>query len=393
MPTDLHPDTTTHVRPSTPPATRRAHGAHERALRLVMADRHDPLVTALGAELRSRFEVVDQLDVELSAGERLVTAATTFHPDRRQWAERFFKSNLGVRLRSRRAEALLRAAPASADIVFQTHALFEVADARTVMYIDCTHRQSMDQWPDWNPLRGRALREWLGRERRQYQQSAHVFAFSQETATSITEEYDVPAERVSVVGAGLNVGSLPQLTARPAGPPTVLFVGNDFVRKGGHQLLEAFALVRRRVPAARLQIVGTPAVTDAQPGVEVLGRIHDRARLAELYAQADVFCLPAHFDPFPGALLEAMAHALPSVVTDSCGIPEIVGHEGAALTVERGAVAQLADALTHLLLDPAAASRMGAVARRRVEQGFLWSHVVDRMTPGLRAAAERARAS
>jgi len=383
----------TDLRTSTPPATRQAREPHERALRLVMADRHDPLVTALGAELRSRFEVLDHLDVELSAGERLVTAATTFHPDRRQWAERFFKSNLAVRLRSRRADALLRAAPAAADVVFQTHALFEVADARTVMYVDCTHRQSMEQWPDWNPLRGRPLQHWLRRERRQYQQAAHVFAFSQETATSITEHYDVPADRVSVVGAGLNVGSLPQLTTRPAGPPTVLFVGNDFVRKGGPQLLEAFAVLRRRVPSARLQLVGTPPAIDPQPGVEVLGRIHDRARLAELYARADVFCLPAHFDPFPGALLEAMAYALPSVVTASCGIPEIVGKEGAAVTVERGAVTTLADALERLLLDPAAAASMGAVARRRVEQGFLWSHVVDRMTPGLRAAAERGRAS
>lgn len=385
MPTDLHL--------STRPASSRAPGAHPRTLRLVMADRHDPLVTALGAELHSRFEVVDHLDVELSGSERLVTAATTFHPDRRQWAERFYKSNLGVRLRSRRARALLRDAPASADVVFQTHALFEVADARTVMYVDCTHRQSMDQWPDWNPLHGRSLRQWLSRERRQYQQAAHVFAFSQETASSLTEQYDVPAERVSVVGAGLNVGSLPRPTTRPVGPPTVLFVGNDFVRKGGPQLLEAFAVLRRRIPAARLQVVGTPTGIDARPGVEVLGRIHDRARLAELYAGADVFCLPAHFDPFPGALLEAMAHALPSVVTASCGIPEIVGRDGAAVTVERGAVGELADALTHLLLDPAAAARMGAVARRRVEQRFLWSHVVDRMTPGLCAAAERGRAS
>jgi glycosyltransferase involved in cell wall biosynthesis len=90
-----------------------------------------------------------------------------------------------------------------------------------------------------------------------------------------------------------------------------------------------------------------------------------------------------------------MAHGLPSVVTDSCGIPEIVGQDGAAVTLGRGPqlVTQLTDALEHLLLDPAARARMGAVARHRVEHEFLWSHVVDRMAPALQHVAERSRAA
>ena len=182
----------------------------------------------------------------------------------------------------------------------------------------------------------------------------------------------------------MNFGGLPEVVDRPSGPPTVLFVGNDFERKGGRQLLAAFADLRRRVPHARLQIVGATHPIPAQPGVEVLGRVTDRARLAALYMEADVFCLPSLYDPFPGALLEAMAHALPSVVTASCGIPEIVG-DVSAVTVGRGTTmtAELTDALEHLLLDRDAANRMGRAARRRVETTFSWSHVVDRMAPHL----------
>jgi len=379
--------TTMRERPEPPPAatTIPATPTTRATARLVMADRGDPLVEPLAVALADRYDVVGRVGTELTRPERLLVAATTVRPGRHVWSERFHKSGLGVALRSRRARAGLAGLAAPADLVLQTHALFETDDARTVMYVDCTHRQSMAHWPAWNPLRGRALARWLAREGEQYRRAAHVFAFYDQTARSLVEEYDVPADRVSVVGAGANFTSLPPLRPRPSGPPTVLFVGNDFERKGGLHLVEAFARLRRRVPDVRLRIVGTPHPLPPQDGVEVLGRIRDRDRMSQLYAEADVFCLPSLFDPFPGALLEAMAHGLPAVVTTTSGIPEIVEAGTTALTVGRGPTiaTELTDALERLLVDPALARRMGRAGRRRVEDRFAWSHVVDRMAPAL----------
>ncbi|QIG43367.1 glycosyltransferase family 4 protein [Nocardioides anomalus] len=347
---------------------------------------------AFSAAMRERFDVVGRLDTELSAAERLQVAAATYRPSRARWTERFYKSNRGVELRSRHARAGLATADA-ADVVFQTHALFETSDARTVMYVDCTHQQSMAQWPAWNPLRGRSLERWLARERRQYHAAAHLFAFCTETATSLATDYGVPADRITVVGAGLNFETLPEPDTDRDGrgdtAPTVLFVGNDFKRKGGPQLLAAFADVRHRIPTARLWVVGTPHRLPAEPGVTQLGRIGSREELSRLYARADVFCLPSLFDPFPGALLEAMASGLPSVVTATCGVPEMVVEGTTATTVGRGdtMISELTGALVRLLLDADERSRMGAAARRRVEERFLWSHVVDRMAPAIERLA------
>lgn len=364
----------------------------QRTPRVLLVDRGDALTSSLSEAMRERFDIIDTLDVELSRPERLLVAGTTLRPTRQAWADRFYKSNLGVDLRSRRARALLAGPAAQADVVFQTHALFETAHPRTMMYIDCTHRQSMEQWPAWNPLRGRALQRWLARERRQYHQAAHLFAFSEETARSIIEQYGVAATRVTVVGAGVNFAQTAQVGMRRHGPPTVLFVGNDFTRKGGPELLEAFALVRRHLPDARLRIVGTCRSVPAQEGVEQLGRIHDRDQLSRIYADAHVFCLPSHFDPFPGVLLEAMAHGLPSVVSAVCGIPEIVVDGVTAITVPHGraGVPQLAAALEHLLTHPERASSMGDLARGRVRDRFLWSHVLDRMAPAFEEPAAAA---
>lgn len=353
--------------------------------RVLMADRGDPLVDPLTREMRRRVDVVDHLDTELSRAERLLVALATVDPDRRVWVEQFYKSNLGFALRSRRARARLAGTADAADVVFQTHALFATSDARTVMYVDCTHRQSMAQWPAWNPLTGRDLERWLERETDQYRHAAHVFAFSEETARSLVAEYGVAAARVSVVGAGVDIEHVPRRGPRGDGPPVILFVGNDFERKGGPRLLEAFRRLRRRVPDARLVIVGTPYPLPPCAGVEQLGRVHGRERMDRLYAEADVFCLPSSFDPFPGALLEAMAHGLPCVVTTTCGIPEIVVDGVTALSVRRGPTMnlELTTALERLVGDRDLAATLGRQGRLRVEERFLWSHVLDRMAPAL----------
>lgn len=351
--------------------------------RLVLAHRDDPLVPHLDKALKERYRVVADLDAEVAGPRRLLVAAATFRPSRQAWGERFIKSNIGVALRSRQVARALASTRPPFDVVFQTHALFEVSDPRTVIYVDCTHRQSAEHWPAWNPLRGRGLARWYARERRQYQSAAHVFAFSRPTMRSLVDDYGVPADRVSVVGAGLNFEELPPPAAprSPRKSPTILFVGNDFVRKGGPELLEAFRLLRTSIPDAVLRIVGTPYPIVPQPGVEVLGLVNSRAELSALYSDADVFCLPSFFEPFGLVILEAMAHGLPCVVTPTCGVPEIVLDGETGLMTEPGSelVASLTAKLTRLLSDRDLAARMGASGRRRVAEQFLWPHVVDRM--------------
>lgn len=359
--------------------------------RVVLAHRGDTLVPYLAAALAERYDSVGEAYSELTRAERLLVAAGTVRPVRRRWAERFFKSNLAVALRSRRAARHVSILGRPFDAIVQVHALFELTDPRTFMYVDCTHQQSIRHWPDWNPLRGKALRTWLTRERRQYHAASHVFAFSAEVGDSLVHDYDLPPGRVSVVGAGVNFTNLPtdaqlaHLAARRPASQSILFVGNDFERKGGPELLEAFRLVRERVPEALLHIVGTPHPIASQPGVEVLGRVEGRAAMSRLYRDAAVFCLPSFFDPYPLVVLEAMAHGLPVVAAPTCGVPEMVLDDGTGLLVEHGpdGVARLADALVRVLVNPSYAAQLGAAGRRRVEERFLWQHVVDRMAPAL----------
>ena len=354
---------------------------------LLLASRGDALTPFLFAELERRYPVAGILETELSRWQRLAVAAATFRPSRVRWAEQFYKSGLGYTLRSRNAEELRRRSAAPEAPVLQVHALFDVAGSGgSLLYVDCTHRQSAAAWPAWNPLRGAALERWYARETAAYRAARHVFAFSSATRDSLVDEYGVDPAAVSVVGAGAN-GGLPEpreLRGAAVGDaPNLLFIGNDFARKGGPDLLEAFTAVRRRFPRATLRLVGTRPDVVAPPGVEVLGRVHDRDLIGRLYAQADVFVLPSVFDPFPLVLLEAMARGVPIVTTASCGIPDVVRDQVEGHVVRANAPVGLTAAIVRSLADPARSASMAATARQRVRREFTWERVVDRMAPVL----------
>ena len=361
--------------------------------RLALASRGDALTPYLFAALERRFSVVGRIDPELTRLQRYRVAALTARPGRSAWAERFYKSGVAARLRSANATKQLIELGERPDVVLQVHALFDQPVARSALYIDCTHRQSAEFWPAWNPLRGRALDEWYQREQRAYEAARHLFAFSEPTRRSLIEQYGIAPEKVTVVGAGVNLPQLPPVRPRSNGAaPTILFVGNDFVRKGGQVLLEAFRQVRRSMPAVRLVLVGTRPMVAPHAGVEVLGRVHDRERIAQLYREADVFCVASYFDPYPLVLLEAMAFGVPVVTTEQTGTPEMVTDGVTGLLVPPGDADSLAAALLESLRDPARAARLAAAARRDVEERFTWDHVVDRMTPALDAlSTDRSR--
>ena len=355
--------------------------------RLTLASRGDALTPYLFDALRRRYPVVGEIAPELTDLQRYRVAALTVRPGRSRWAERFYKSGYAYELRSSNAARQLRALEGTSDVVFQVHSLFRLEDTATVLYIDCTHRQSAEFWPPWNPLRGRALEQWYERERLSYQAAAHLFAFSEPTRDSLVRDYGISPDKVTVTGAGVNLPALPDVPTVPRRQqaPTILFVGNDFVRKGGRVLLEAFERVRSVIPDARLQLVGTDPGISAQLGVEVLGRIRDRARVAELYAGASAFAIPSFFDPYPLVLLEAMAFGLPVVTTAQTGTPEMVTDGITGRVVDLGDAGQLADALLEVLQDPETAARLGSAARRQIAERFTWDRVVERMSPALDA--------
>jgi alpha-maltose-1-phosphate synthase len=113
-------------------------------------------------------------------------------------------------------------------------------------------------------------------------------------------------------------------------PFTIINTGSLSLRKGTPYLLEAFRLIRKEIPDARLLL--TDAVSDSiKP---ILAKYSDLPiewapylpppQLAERLRSADVFILPSLEEGLVRTALEAMACGLPVILTPNTGAAKYV---------------------------------------------------------------------
>jgi len=91
----------------------------------------------------------------------------------------------------------------------------------------------------------------------------------------------------------------------------------------------------------------------------------------------DVFVLASLYEGLSFALLEAMALALPVVVTDVVGTRDVVTDQVSGLLVPPNAPAAVAGAILSLLKDPQWASTLAAAGRRKVITEFSLGRMLD----------------
>jgi alpha-maltose-1-phosphate synthase len=146
--------------------------------------------------------------------------------------------------------------------------------------------------------------------------------------------------------------------------PRVLFVGGDFPRKGGRDLLAAWQAGGFHARATLDLVTDWPLADPLPPGVVKHSGIRSHTpEWTERWAAADVFVLPTRNDARPNALQEAAAAGLPAIATRITALPEMVTHGETGLLVPAGDTAAIAEALERLIASPALRDALGRRAR------------------------------
>ncbi len=161
-----------------------------------------------------------------------------------------------------------------------------------------------------------------------------------------------------------------------ASAPFILIVARLVWDKAHEVLLEAFALAGEDLKEWRLAIVGDGRLKSelqaraARLGVEPRIDWHGVVEEPEkFYRAAPIFALPSRVEGTPNALLEAMSHGLPVVVSDGAPGPlELVEDGVTGLVVPVNDARALASALIRLAHDEALRRRLGHAARQRVSE-------------------------
>lgn len=150
----------------------------------------------------------------------------------------------------------------------------------------------------------------------------------------------------------------------------VTALGDVTEAKGAYVLLDAFAAVRRAVPAARLTLAGKGDLDGVARHARALGLAHevelpgwlgDRDRVA-LLARTAVVVQPSFAEALPMAVLEAMAAGRAVVASRVGGIPDVIADGETGVLVPPGDAEALARALTGLLADRARRDRIARAA-------------------------------
>ncbi len=168
--------------------------------------------------------------------------------------------------------------------------------------------------------------------------------------------------------------------------PLILFLGRLHFKKGLDLLVPAFESVRDAQPNAQLVIAGPEndaygqdvrrwvSERGLESAVHFVGPLHG-IDVVKAYVDADVFALPSYTENFGMAVIEAMASALPVVISDQVNIHHEISGAGAGL-VTRCDVDEVASALRDVLNDPDGRRVMGSAGRRLVHERYSWQRVV-----------------
>lgn len=214
-----------------------------------------------------------------------------------------------------------------------------------------------------------------------------VVTVSEANARYIVKTFGVPAVHIHVIPCGVDTKRF-----RPRGkqlkPPHIVCVARLKPVKNLGLLLEACAGLQARGVEFRCVLVGDGPCRNELEAARVrlgLGQVLELVGAAEQaevlvwWQQAAVAVLTSENEGMPVSLIEAAACGVPAVATAVGGIPELVEDGVTGLLTPPGDVQALTVALERLLQDPELAARMGATARRRVEERFSLARQVDHL--------------
>jgi glycosyltransferase involved in cell wall biosynthesis len=178
--------------------------------------------------------------------------------------------------------------------------------------------------------------------------------------------------------------------------PILLFVGRLRYYKGLDDLLQALP----EIPTAHLLVVGEGPMhkpweqlardLNVADRVTFAGQVDD-ADLPACYKLGDLFVLPANAraEAFGAVIVEAMAAGLPVISTEvGTGTSWVNLHGATGLIVPPRDAKSLAQAVNHLLFDPAQRMAMGQAARQRAREEFSQAGMIERVEQVYRAVLD-----
>lgn len=221
-----------------------------------------------------------------------------------------------------------------------------------------------------------------GRQRitRLLNRSDKVIALSEQWKTFFVS-IGVDTDRIKVMTNSIFLPDLAEVN-QSFSKLTVLFMSLFQKRKGIQDLITAVERTPQLLDKLTFVLAGPKTnlwneiakrvkAVHQPESIEMPGPVFDQAK-DTAYRNADIYILPSYDEGLPIGLLEAMSHGLACITTPVGGIPEVIENMQNGLLIDPGDVDSLARAIDLLVNDRDLRNRLGAAARRIVQERYNW---------------------
>ena len=284
-------------------------------------------------------------------------------------------------------------ASSGADVVFATafplmHMVYALAGARRagipIVFLGAIH--TADAWGYDRKMIYRAI------------QRADAYIAHTTFERDYLIERGIQADRISVIGAGVDVSAFVQADGTAAryryewgDTPVVAVVATQSARKRFDTLFAAMKRVWVAHPGVQLLIAGTRTPysrqieerihalpPEQQAWVTVVDSFSEEEK-AQLLAACDIFVLPSGHESFGIVFVEAWACGKPVIGARIGAIPTVIDEGRDGLLFTYSDAEDLARAIAALLADPVRRAQMGQAGRDKVLKNYTWEVVADRV--------------
>jgi glycosyltransferase involved in cell wall biosynthesis len=317
--------------------------------------------------VKSRFDIVaiNALEVLRVYGWDIVTK-------KKHFKQCFWRTSYIFRQIKQHAEQIL--SNGSFMFSFQMQSIFDASKCGIphFIYTDHTHLANLS-YPNFDKSKLFA-KEWIDLERTIYANATINFVWSHNIGNSLIDDYHCDPSKVVCAYIGSNAMHQEiSADSQKYRNKKILFVGIDWERKGGPDLVKAFELVRQKHPDANLTIVGCSPSVDT-PNCRVVGRVPVNA-VGKFFSAASVFCLPTHLEPFGIVFIESMSSKTPIVATNVGAIPDLVRDGETGFLVAPGDVWGISEALITLISDPEKSRKFGEKGYQIAQEKYSWDAI------------------
>jgi glycosyltransferase involved in cell wall biosynthesis len=210
-------------------------------------------------------------------------------------------------------------------------------------------------------------------ERFTYRLSTRIICNSQADRDTLVLNLSLNPDRITVIHNAVDTDYFTPDLSRIDEHPTAVFVGRLVEQKDPLVLLEAFRLVTREIPEARLIMIGNGHLKEPSEeflranGLEKNVTMLPGTRDIREHLRGDrIFVLPSRYEGSPNVIIESMAMGLPVVATAVGGVPDLVVDGETGFLVDPSDPAMLVRCLSRLYADSGLRREMGRKARDRV---------------------------